>query len=258
MVIWILACAEPEPEPIPYTGCNGQDHLCERAVDEVAYLRAHNSHASHERGYHLVAANHTWAIPTQLEDGVRSLNVDVYEWEGQLAACHGFCELGSQPFDEILDEIDAFLAANEREVVLIDFQDEAPDGAIEAALDAHALGERIYSHEVGTPWPALESLGGQLIPTAGHVYGTGWSYDTPEELDCTVQGEPFEHGLYEVTHVLTNPIASPENAELINHEPVIGDHVDQCLEEVGFIHQLSVDYYSVGDTLAVVERLNAP
>lgn len=253
----MLACTTDE-EPVPYTGCNGQDHLCERALDEVAFLRAHNSHASHERGYHLVAANHTWAIPTQLEDGVRSLNVDVYEWEGQLAACHGFCDLGTQPFDEILDEVHTFLVENDREVVLIDFQDEAPAGAIDQAIAAHDLNSLVYLHDSGTPWPTLEELGGRLVMTAGHVYGTGWKYDEPEDLDCTVQSEPFEHGLYEVTHVLTNPIASPENAEAINHEPVIGDHVDACVAEVGFINMLSVDYYSVGDTLAVIDELNAP
>ena len=255
MLFLTLACGTPVA---PYTGCNGHDHLCDRPVDEVAFLRAHNSHASHERGYHLVAANHTWAIPTQLEDGVRSLNVDVYEWEGELAACHGFCELGSQPFDEILNEIEDFLAANEREVVLIDFQDEVGEGRIDAAIDAHALGARVHLHEPGTAWPNLEELGGRLVPTGGHVYGTGWKYDAPEDLDCTVQGQVLDHGLYEVTHVLTNPIASPENAEAINHEPVIGDHVDRCVDEVGFINLLSVDYYSVGDTLAVVDELNAP
>lgn len=251
-MIQFLACSQPE---LPR--CNGAIALCERTVDEVAFLRAHNAHASEERGYHLASRNHTFAIPTQLEDGVRSLNIDVYEWEDELATCHGFCELGTQPFDEVLNEISTFLDENPSETILVDFQDEATDGAIEAAISGHALGDRVYEQVAGEPWPTLGELGGRLVPLdGGHVYGTGWDYDTPEELDCTVQGEVLDGGLYEVTHVLTNPIASPDNAEWINHQPVIGDHVRDCVDEVGFINLLSVDYYSVGDGLEVIDALN--
>ncbi len=247
----MIACTEP-------LRCNGAVELCDLPLDEVAFLRSHNSHASEERGYHLTARNHTFAIPTQLEDGVRSLNVDVYEWEGELAACHGFCELGTQPLEEILDEIEDFLGENPDETVLIDFQDEAPEGDMIDAVEAHAVYERVHLQPHGEPWQTMRALRGELVLLDERlVYGTAWDYDTPEELDCTVQGEEIDGGLYEVTHVLTNPIASPENAEAINHQPVIGDHVGACLEAVGFVNLLSVDYYSVGDALAVVEALNA-
>ena len=248
-MLWLLACTDP-------TRCNGAIGLCEQPVDEVAFLRSHNSHASEDRGYHLAAMNHYVAIPAQLELGVRSLNIDVYLWQDELTACHGFCELGTQPFDEILNEISTFLDANPDETILIDFQDEAPEGALDAAFRDH-LGARIHDQPVDEPWPTLGELRGRIIPAGPHVYGTGWQYDAPEDLDCAVQGEAREHGLYEVTHVLTNPIASPDNAEAINHQPVIGDHVGACLDEVGFINLLSVDYVTIGDAVEVVEALNA-
>ena len=34
-------------------------------------------------------------------------------------------------------------------------------------------------------------------------------------------------GFYEVTHVLTNPLAHPDLAESINYQPVIGNHVQR-------------------------------
>ena len=240
--------------------CNGSEASCDRTVDELAFLRTHNSHASEERDYTALNWNHYFAIPTQLADGVRSLNLDVYDYEGLLQTCHGPCELAAQPFDEVLDEIETFLAAHPHELVLVDFQDEAPEGELEAALAAHTVGARLHHQPPGEAWPTLGELldaGTSLAPVdGGHVYGTGWSYEDPEDLDCTVQGEAFEHGLYEVTHVLTNPLASPANAEAINHDPVLSDHIDRCVAEVGFVNQVSVDFYSIGDGLALIDRLN--
>ncbi len=271
-MIWtiLLGCAEPEPQP--YLGCNGHEPLCERSFLEQAVLRSHNSHASWDRGYHQVAANHYRAIPDQLADGVRSLNVDVYEVEGELVACHGFCELGMQPFSEILDEIDAFLGAREREVVQLDFQDETGPGVLAAAIGEHPLSSRAAALEDGG-WPSLGEMveaGEQVIvmgarvegdpdwmhDMGARVYGTHWQYDTPEELECVVSGEAIEGGLYEVTHVLTNPVSHPDNADLINYDPVLSEHIDRCVDEVGFVNRVSIDYYSVGDGLALIDRLN--
>ena len=58
--------------------------------------------------------------------------------------------------------------------------------------------------------------------------------------------------------MLTTPLAHPDNAEAINHQPVIGEHVQRCVDEVGFVNLLAVDFYSIGDGLEVIEQLNAP
>lgn len=262
-MILLFACAtEPATDTAADTGprlCNGSELLCDRSVQEVAFLRTHNSHASEERGYTAFNWNHHFAIPTQLAEGVRALNVDVYDFEGQLQACHGPCELAAQPFVDVLDEIEGHLAGDPGAVLLIDFQDEAAEGAIEAAIDAHAIGQRVHVQDPALPWPTLAELldaGTGLVTLDGNVYGTGWSYEEPEDLDCVVQGEAFETGLYEVTHVLTNPLASPANAEAINHDPVLSDHIDRCVAEVGFVNQVSIDFYSIGDGLALIDRLN--
>lgn len=257
MMLLLLACSEPAPTPEDANGCNGHDVLCERAVDEVVFLRSHNSHASEERGYSVFSMNHYEAIPTQLADGVRSLNIDIYEEDGVLLACHGFCELGQQPLLEVLDELGTFLAENPREVVLLDVQDEAPEGAVQTAIADHGLP---LADIAPGAWPTLGALvdeGTTLVylhPHGDYVYSTGWQYDTPEDLDCATT--PFEGGLYEVTHVLTNPLANPDNATLINGRDVMLEHIDRCIDEVGLPNQVSVDFYSIGDTVAVVDELN--
>ena len=258
--------------------CNGLAELCDRALDGVAFLRTHNSHASEERDYSTLSMNHYNAIPTQLTDGARALNVDVYRWASvdvpeDLYACHGYCELGYQPFVEILDEIETFLAANEREVLLLSFQDEVGGRALSTAISDHALSARLHTQTPGQPWPTLGEMieAGQTLVVMGSpgegepawmhrtsdlVYGTHWQYDTPEDLECVVSGTPIEHGLYEVTHVLTNPLASPKNAELINHDPVLSDHILGCVAAVGFVNLVSMDYYSIGDGLGLIDTLN--
>jgi len=252
--------------------CNGTIAACELPLDQLSLVRSHNSHASEERGYHPFAMNHYFAIPTQLADGVRSFNVDLYLVDDALIACHGVCELGSQPVVEIWDEFEAFLAANPDELILLDVQDEAPSGVVNASLAAHDLSRRAWAQTAGEPWPPLAELldsGSQLVffnspvdgdpswvlPQGDFVYGTGWHYLAPEDLDCAVQGDVLEHGLYEVTHVLTNPIASPAYAAEINTAEVLTEHLERCFAEVGRPNLVSVDYYSVGDVFEVVTAL---
>ncbi len=273
LILLVVACTG---SPVEDTGprlCNGSAAACDRPLTALSLVRSHNSHASEERGYHPFAMNHYPAIPTQLADGVRSLNVDLYEVDGELVACHGVCELGSQPVDELWDEIEGHLAGDPDAVVLLDVQDEAPAGVVNASLAGHALSARAWTQPAGEPWPTLGELldaGGQLVyfntpvdgdpawvlPHGDFVYGTGWSYQRAEDLDCAVQGEVLEHGLYEVTHVLTNPIASPAYAEEINTYEVLSEHLLRCRDEVGRPNLVSVDYYTIGEVFRGVAALD--
>lgn len=273
----LLGCTGlgPDGTDVAVETCNGQPGLCERPLNEVTFLRTHNSHASEERGYTVLSWNHYFAIPAQLEDGVRSLNVDVYPAEdGGLRACHGFCELGEQPLEDLFDEIEAFMESHPREVVLLDFQDESAEGALRDALATHPLSGRAWVQVAGTPWPTLQEMieadermvifgGGHpedppwMLPKTQHIFSTGWSYWEPEDLDCETSGPVPEFGLYEVTHVLTNPLASPYNAEEINTEELLVAHLAQCDEEVAFVNLLSVDFYTIGEPLSVIGARNA-
>jgi hypothetical protein len=59
--------------------CNGHAELCDRRFDEVAYVAAHNAMSvAREPGWYL--AEQVDPIPTQLDQGVRALLVDV--WSG--------------------------------------------------------------------------------------------------------------------------------------------------------------------------------
>ena len=251
--------------------CNGLKDLCDRKLHEVSFLRTHNANASEEREYSPFAMNHFFAIPTQLKDGVRALNLDLYDYEGELLFCHGYCDLGSQPADELVREILDFLSDNPNEVLVIDLQDESNGRSAEAFL---SLENHLYARNVDLDsWPTLgeliqdekrvllfgsptESDPDWLLSKTDWWYSNGWYYQEPADLDCELTEDKIMYGFYEVTHVLTNPLAHPDLAESINHQPVIGTHVQRCMEEVGFVNFISVDFYSLGDGLKVVEAIN--
>ncbi len=267
----------PGPDAPPAAReCNGLAALCARPLDEVAFLRTHNSHASDERGYSHLAWNHWFAVPTQLEDGVRALNVDVYEADGEMVVCHGYCALGQQPLAEILAELTEFLAASPDEVVLLSLQNEAPWPRTLAALDDAGVAERALVHAPGTPWPTLADMldaGTPLLVSAGGIpsdappwlhddddisWGDHWAAEVPADLDCAPENPPFEGGLYFYNNVLTAPLASPALAEQVNHDPDLSERLARCADENAHVPNIiSVDFYSIGDTVQAVAAINA-
>ncbi len=273
----LCACVEPEPQPEPEppaTGCNGHDALCDRRVDEVAFLRTHNSMSSEERGYHIWSRNHTFAIPTQLADGVRALNVDVYYEDDELIVYHGFRDLGWQPFHEVLTEVSDFLDAHPREVVMLDFQQGAPMDVTVDALADHPISAHFAVQAPNAPWPTLGEMvddGGRLLVLSNGTDGTpDWMHElsafrtgdvtqaeTPDDLGCDIDPPLWEHALLDINNVLTDPIASPDLAEQVNHNPFMIDRLLACQEALGHIpNRVAVDYYSIGDTLLSVDILN--
>ena len=52
-----------------------------------------------------------------------------------------------------------------------------------------------------------------LLSKADWWYSNGWYYEEPEDLDCELAEDKIMFGFYEVTHVLTNPLAHPDLAE---------------------------------------------
>ncbi len=286
--MWILlalACtsaSDPSPQP-EATGCNGHDHLCDRPLDAVSMVKTHNSNASEERGYLLASRNHTEALPTQLADGVRALNFDVYDpfdagvsdVEGEpLLVCHGYCTFGSQPFQEILAGLHTFLSDNPREVVLLDFQNETTVDRLVTELQQSGLPDIAIEWD-GGPWPTLAQLiqadtrlllflpgGGPpawLHDRDSLMVRTDWGAASPDDWSCATNRPLFDHALFELDQTLTDPITSPELATTANTNPLLSDRIAECTAAVGKApNTISVDYYSTGDVFAEVHALNAP
>ena len=78
--------------------CNGDRAWCHRPYNELAVVCTHNAHSNQEDGFAIPTPNQIPSFTTQLEDGVRCLMLDTYDWNGELFLCHGACGFwGNRP-----------------------------------------------------------------------------------------------------------------------------------------------------------------
>jgi len=98
-------------------GCNGQESLCHKAYDRVAYATMHNAYSTTQDMF--VFAQHRSCIRTALVRGMRGFMLDIHLTETGLKLCHYSCLAGSLSLSSTLDTFREFLEANPREIVTI-------------------------------------------------------------------------------------------------------------------------------------------
>ena len=90
-----------------------------------------------------------------------------------------------------------------------------------------------------------------------YIYATAWGTARPELFSCKLVDKKFPHGLFELDHTLSDPISRPDLAELVNHDPYLSERAKRCGEKVGKLpNMIGVDWYTTGDVLTAVDRLN--
>ena len=272
MLFLIFACAR-EPVQDPVQRCNGFEQLCEKRINEALFAGTHNSMSAQEEGW--LGPNHIYPIPTQLNDGVRALNIDTYWWEDEPYMCHTFCEIGAQPLSYATDAIANFLEQNPSNVIIITFQSTlSAEETLQPFYDS-GLKSELYQHETGSPWPTLQTLienntrlllfsnqdGGRIegyMSQWEHWLDNPYSAQEVDDFACLPErGDESTATLYNINHFLTNPIALPELAQEANEESVLTEHVQRCISQTGLTpSQLLVDFYSIGQTIQVVHEYN--
>lgn len=254
------------------TACNGHDALCDRPLDRVTLPGTHNSMSNADAGW--IAPNQQHGLTRQLEDGVRAMMLDTYEWDGGLWLCHGYCELGAQPLAEGLGELEAYLAAHPREVLVVIFQDGVPVEPSVAALEASGLADRVWTWDRAAPMPTLGALidADQRLILSAESSGPppGWYHhawdlftDTPysfasaDEFSCALnRGQPDNPFLL-VNHWISDPLPTQEGAAEVNARGPLLARAEACAAERDRpVNVLAVDFYEQGDLFAVVDALN--
>ena len=194
----------------------------------------------------------------------------------ELYLCHGFCELGATPLRDGLDAIRRFLVTNPGEVLIVFIQDEAPAADIAAAFEEAGLDRYAYAHPgVDAPWPTLGKLierNERLVvmtenapdaPVPWLHRGFEVAQETPfrfhsvDDLSCERNRGPADASLFLVNHWIEDISPSPGDAELLNARDVLLPRLRTCEAERGQLPNLvAVNFYRVGDLLAVVDELN--
>lgn len=253
--------------------CHGDAALCDRRYDAVSYPTTHNAMSNADDLW--VAPNQEHGIGRQLADGIRGLMLDLHEFDGEAYLCHGACGLGKRRLVDALLELRGFLGCHPREVVTLILESYVPAAAVERAFEEADLARFARVQDEGAPWPTLRELtdaGTPLVvltdrPEASgppwvldqfaHAWQNPYAATTPAELSCAVDRGSKDNALFVMNHFLTKPVAMPELAEQVNHDPFFLERAKACQAESGRLPNFpTVDFYATGDLFAVTRALN--
>jgi len=260
---------------ISYSQCNGSLNLCSKQYNEAAYLTTHNAFNSDEDG--LSFPNQTHNIASQLNDGVRGLMIDVYNHFGTPTAYHSFPILGTIPLSDIFNDIKTFLDNNPNEIVTIILECYVTANDIEDEINQSGLSNYLYTHNAA--WPTLQSMidnDNRLVifsdvddaSSSQSWYHYVWDYGaethysvaTINDFTCDFnRGDPL-NDLFILNHFVTDATLGYglyNESNDVNANPFFITRALDCQTQTNkFPNFVTVDYYELGDGLAVVDQLN--
>ena len=259
---------------ISYAQCNGSPDLCPKQYNEVAYLTTHNAFNSDEDG--LLFPNQTYNIASQLDDGVRGLMIDVYDYFGTPTAYHSIFALGTIPLSDIFNDIKTFLDNNPDEVVTIILECYVTANDIEGEINQSGLSNYLYTHNL--VWPTLQNMiddNNRLVifsdvddaSSSQSWYHYVWDYavethysvNAINDFTCDFnRGEPI-NDLFIFNHFVTDAnlgYGLYNESNDVNANPFFINRALDCQTQTNkFPNFVTVDYYELGDGLAVVDQL---
>jgi hypothetical protein len=198
--------------------------------------------------------------------------------------CHTFCELGSTPLADVLDDIHDFLVTHPEDVLVVVNQDAITPEDFVAAVRAAGLDRYAFAPPGSGRWPTLREMidhDQRLVMLAeDHAGAAPWyqpAYERllqetpfkftepaqltePSKLEASCRanrGRP-DAPLFLLNHwINSDPVPRPANAVAVNaYEPLLR-RARTCERLRGRrVNLLAVDFYKRGDLFRVVDTLN--
>ncbi|KAM0437363.1 hypothetical protein ACHAQK_007298 [Fusarium lateritium] len=143
-----------------WAACNGHDELCKRKYSDITFIGTHNSAFVGKLPVH----NQYISVTEQLDLGVRFLQAQTQDKDGDIQMCHTYCwELDEGPLEDYLKEISDWMGKNPDEVVtlLLTNVDALPIEKFDDAFNSTGLKEFVFHPEKKlalNEWPTLQSL----------------------------------------------------------------------------------------------------
>ncbi|MBL90433.1 MAG: hypothetical protein CMH56_01285 [Myxococcales bacterium] len=267
-----LTQCTPETEVDVPRKCNLYENLCEKTVPEVAFATTHNAMSNKADGWG--GYNHFYGIPDQLQEGYRGFMLDIYEDEGVLKLCHGSCIAGAIDFETVMDTYHEFMTENPHEVIVFIFETHIEPERFADAFDSHPLGELAFEINPWDEWPTLNTLidtnqrlimlsdtvenaPSYILDMWAHAVDVHYAAESQADFNCEFfRGEP-ENQLFIFNHFISDPLPNETAAAEVNAYDVLMPRIEQCQRKNGrFPNFVTVDFFSLGDTLQVVKELN--
>ncbi|GAA5907043.1 hypothetical protein JCM6882_005154 [Rhodosporidiobolus microsporus] len=264
--------------------CNGHAEFCDRKYSNVSIVGAHNSYGVSSGS---LAANQNYTVETQLDNGIRMLQVQGHMNGDDLHLCHTACFLlDGGTFTSYLSTVKSWLDANPNEVITILAVN--TDG-IAPSVWAQSYNESGLAEYVYTPanvpvayddWPTygeLLSAGTRVVSFLAQnadVSEVPWLLDeftnvwetpysqTDDSFPCTIDRVTgsADNKMYLMNHYLdqnmtlfgqTIPVPATSELEETNAatgETSLGDQAAECLAQHGYYPTFTlVDFYDVGN-----------
>ena len=208
---------------------------------------------------------------------IRGRLVGPAEGPRALYLCHGFCELGAEPFVPWLRTLREFMAANPSDVVLLVLEDYVAPGEIAAAFADSGLAELVFHGATppAPPWPTLQEMvdsdqrvvafleSGKpgvdwLHPAFDAIQETAYRSLQPAQFSCAPNRGGSGGSLFQLNHwIETAPTPRPSNAAVVNAYDFLLGRAQRCEAERAHIPNIiAVDFYRTGDLFKVVKHLN--
>lgn len=136
--------------------------------NKYAFLTTHNTFAIDDGRQRLTFTNQEDSVTQQLNNGVRGLMLDTYDYQGDVWLCHSYggeCHDYTKfvPAVDTLKEIEAFLSGNPSEIVTIILEDyvKTPNGLTKVFTDA-GLTKYMFPlssmPKDGQDWPLVSNM----------------------------------------------------------------------------------------------------
>lgn len=257
--------------------CNGHLQLCNRPYNEVSFLTTHNAFNAGEEGFAL--PNQNFGLTAQLQFGVRALMLDVYDDAGVTTVYHGFSFLGTATLASNLEQIKAFMDDNPNEVITIIFETYVSSAMMNEVFTEAGLIPYLHAQTLGEAWPTLQQMidsNQRLVVFSDqndalstqewyhyiwdHAVETHFSNNSPVDFSCDLNRGDSINDLFIVNHFVTSVglgTGQPDQAAIVNELSFFYDRVYACQQEKQkFPNFPTVDFYELGQTIAVIDSLN--
>ena len=143
------------------TTCNGYPDLCNRSYSNVTFLGAHDSYAVGSS----LADDQSVAVTQQLNDGLRTFQVQMHNASDGIHLCHTSCTLlDGGTLQSWLSSVATWVSSNPDEVitlVLVNY-DDLPPTSFTSAFQSSGIQSHVYSPPSASTqlsaWPTLGTL----------------------------------------------------------------------------------------------------
>lgn len=237
-----------------------------------------------------IGYNQLYSMEEALNAGFRGLQLDVCN----CGFCHGFCAAGSRDAVGVATGIATFMEANVNEVVIIELQVTDSDNSVlwsnwNSMVTVPGFQDLIYGHTTGQDWPTLGELvdankrliifqhdGGDcnvvgvcpplVLNTFDYMWETSYDLTGVTELEdysmsCVALRGPVTAAFGLSNHFTRGPffgLPDEQVASQANTALQVQTRLDACNAMLPSpVNLLSVDFWSIGDTLQVVQAYNA-